>query len=127
MGLKYHKICVYYDGACQSCIKDRDNYLWLAGSKAKDVHWVDITHKEQELMSMGIDPKKALKELHIRLESSQGKSQILSELDAYIVLMNKTRLLKPIGWVIALPVIRPMLSKLYHFLVNRRLKSAGRL
>jgi len=120
------KSCVFFDGACPSCITDRDNYLRLAGKAGKNVNWVDITHKDEELLALGINPKKALKELHIKVESDKQKPQILSELDAYIVLMQRTTLLKPLAWFIALPFIRPILSKLYHWMVTRRLKSSGR-
>ncbi len=121
------KICVFYDGACPSCIKDRDNYLRLAGNKAQGVSWLDITHKEQELLALGIDPQKALKELHIQVHTPNSPPVILSELDAYIVLMQRTTLLKPLAWLIGLPVIRPILSRLYHVMVMRRLKRSQRL
>ena len=121
------KICVYFDGACPSCIKDRDNYLRLAGKKAQQVSWVDITHKDDELLAQGIDPKKALKELHIRVEAEGKTPFIVSELEAYIILMNQTRILKPLAWLISLPLIRPMLSKLYHRMVHKRLQASNRL
>jgi len=121
------KICVYFDGACPSCIKDRDSYLRLAGKAGQDIEWLDITHKNDELIALGINPKKAVKELHISIESSGQSTQILSELDAYIVLMRRTTLLRPLAWLIALPIIRPALSNLYHWLVTRRLTKTGRL
>jgi hypothetical protein len=46
-------------------------------------------------------------------------------LDAYILLMGKVSLLKPIAWLIGLPLIRPVLAKIYHWQVNRRLKARG--
>jgi len=117
------KITVYYDGACPRCIKDRQNYEKLAGEEGKDVRWFDITGQDAYLRDIGIDPKKALTELHIRDEHQQ----ILSELDAYILLMSRVPLLKPIAWVIGLPVIRPLMSSLYHRMVKRRLEKTGRL
>ncbi|NOQ17490.1 MAG: DUF393 domain-containing protein [Methyloprofundus sp.] len=117
------KICVYYDGACPRCIKDRTTYEKLAGAAGKNVCWVDITDQDQSLHALGIDPHKALTELHVKNE--QG--QILSELDAYILLMSKVAILRPIAWLIALPLVRPLLAKLYHWLVNRRLHLSGRL
>ena len=114
------KITVFYDGACPRCIKDRDNYLKL--TDANLVHWYDITNRENELKQLGIDPKKALTELHI----TTADGTVLSELAAYIELMNQVALLKPIAWFIALPVIRPLLARCYHFLVKRRLTRQGR-
>ncbi|MDD2740006.1 MAG: hypothetical protein PHR94_13835 [Methylomonas lenta] len=43
-------------------------------------------------------------------------------MDAYILLMNKVPLLKPVAWLIGLPLIRPILVRLYHWQVNRRLR-----
>ena len=117
------KITVYYDGACSSCIKDRENYEKLAGKGGEDVCWFDITGQNAHLRDIGIDPHKALSELHVRDE----RQQIVSEIDAYILLMSRVSLLKPLAWLIGLPVIRPLLLSLYHWIVNRRLKKSGRL
>lgn len=117
------KITVYYDGACPSCIKDRENYEKLAGKNGEDVCWLDITGQDAHLRNIGIDPHKALTQLHVRDEHQQ----IVSELGAYILLMSRVSLLKPLAWLIGLPVIRPLLSSLYHRMVNRRLKKSGRL
>ena len=75
------------------------------------------------MRSIGIDPRKALMELHVKDESQQ----ILSEIDAYVLLMSRVPLLKPLSRVIGLPWVRPMLSRVYHWRVNRRLRHTGRL
>ena len=123
MGGGDKKITVYFDGACPGCIKDRENYEKLAGKNGEDVCWFDITGQDTHLRNLGIDPHKALSELHVRDE----QQQIISELDAYILLMSRVPRLKPLAWLIGLPVIRPLLSSLYHWMVNRRLKKTGRL
>ncbi len=117
------KICVYYDGACPKCIRDRKTYEKLAGKTGENVCWIDITGQEKNLRELGIDPTKALTELHVKDE----QNQILSELDAYILLMSKVPVLRPLSWLIALPLIRPTLARLYHRQVNRRLRESGRL
>ena len=116
-------ITVYYDGACPTCVRDRHHYEKLSGSAGKNVSWFDITGQEERLREIGIDPQKALMELHVKNENQQ----ILSEIDAYILLMNKMPLLRPLAHLIGLPLIRPMLSKVYHRQVNRRLRRSGRL
>ena len=116
-------ITVYYDGACPKCVKDRYHYEKLAGSAGKDVNWFDITGQDEWLREIGIDPQKALKELHVQNENQQ----ILSEIDAYILLMSKVALLRPLVWLIGLPLIRPIISKVYHWQVDRRLRRSGRL
>jgi len=117
------KIIVYYDGACPKCVKDRQNYEKLAGKSGENVCWMDITGQEEQLREIGIDPHKALTELHVKDENQQ----ILSEMDAYILLMSKVPLLKPLAWVIGMPLIRPLLARIYHWQVNRRLRRSGRL
>ena len=117
------KIIVYYDGACPKCVKDRLNYEKLAGKAGENVCWMDITGQEEQLREIGIDPRKALTELHVKDENQQ----ILSEMDAYILLMSKVPLLKPLAWLIGMPLIRPLLARIYHWQVNRRLKLSGRL
>jgi predicted DCC family thiol-disulfide oxidoreductase YuxK len=121
MDTEKDKITVYYDGACPACIRDRQNYEKLSGKDAEQVCWFDITGQENQLRKLGIDPQKALTELHVKDEN--GK--VVSELDAYILLMGKVPLLKPIAWFIGLPLIRTVLAKIYHWQVNRRLKARG--
>ncbi len=123
MSQSEEKITVFYDGACPSCIKDRQNYEKMAGKAGEDVCWFDITGQDAELRDLGIDPHKAMTELHVRNEHQK----ILSELDAYILLMKRVPRMKPLAWLIGLPFIRPILSSLYRRMVNKRLKQSGRL
>jgi predicted DCC family thiol-disulfide oxidoreductase YuxK len=113
-------LTVYYDGACPKCIRDRENYEKLSGN-TEQVCWFDITGQESRLQEMGIDPQKAISELHVR----DASGVIVSEMDAYILLMKNVPLLKPVAWLIGLPLIRPFLAKLYHWQVNRRLRKRG--
>ncbi|WP_438951156.1 thiol-disulfide oxidoreductase DCC family protein [Porticoccus sp.] len=116
------KLTVFYDGACPTCIRDRRTYEKLAGTQ-NNVCWVDITGAEAQLREAGIDARKALTELHVQ----DGAGNIFSEIDAYRLLMARVPLLKPIGWLIGLPLVRPVLSRLYHWWVHRRLTHDGRL
>jgi predicted DCC family thiol-disulfide oxidoreductase YuxK len=117
------RITVYYDGACPRCIRDRQHYEKLSGPSRDQVCWFDITGQEKQLRKLGIDPQKALTELHVQDEHGR----IFSELDAYILLMHKVPVLKPVAWLIGLPLIRPLLAKLYHRQVSRRLRKRGLL
>ena len=118
-----NNIIVYYDGACPKCIKDRQTYEKLAGKRGDHICWIDITDQEKKLRELGIDPIKALTELHVKDENDR----VLSEIDAYILLMGKVPVLQPISWFIGLPLIRPVLARIYHLLVNHRLSKSGRL
>ena len=120
--VKPAKIRVFYDGACPQCVQDRRDYERLeAGDDV--VEWCDITGRDEELQALGIDPQKALRELHIQDQAGA----VRSELDAYIVLMARIPRLKLLGWLIGLPVVRPFASRFYHWLVVRRLRREGRL
>jgi predicted DCC family thiol-disulfide oxidoreductase YuxK len=119
--IKPARLTVYYDGACPKCRRDRETYERLSGPAGEQVCWFDITGQESQLRELGIDPAKALSELHVR----DDDGRIVSELDAYILLMRKVALLKPAAWLIGLPLIRPLLAKLYHCQVNRRLRRRG--
>lgn len=118
-----NRIRVYYDGSCPSCIRDRRQYEKLAGRAADNVEWVDITGRDEELRAVGIEPDAALQELHV--QGTDGR--VHRELDAYILLMSRAPLLKPLAWLIGLPVIRPLLARVYHRMVTRRLERTGRM
>jgi hypothetical protein len=75
-------VTVYYDGACPKCVKDRYNYEKLSGDKGKKVRWFDITGQEERLREIGIDPQKALMELHVKKnKSSNSKIRFENEVD----------------------------------------------
>jgi predicted DCC family thiol-disulfide oxidoreductase YuxK len=90
------RISVYYDGACPQCVKDRRNFEKLSSKQKGDIQWTDITGKESLLHSLGIDPQKALMELHVKDENQK----IISEIDAYVLLMSKVPILKPLSKII---------------------------
>lgn len=112
------RLVVFYDGACPTCIKDRRWYEKLAGKTGESVEWLDITGRDAELRQEGIDPDQALRELHVK--DAQGR--IHREMDAYILLMGRVPVLKPLAWLIGLPLVRPTLAWLYHRWVSRRLE-----
>ncbi len=117
------ELTVYYDGACPRCVHERARYETLSGDHGEKVAWTDITGRDEDLRRLGIDPDDAMRELHVR----DSNGQVHRELDAYILLMGRVRLLKPLAWLIGLPGIRGMLSRLYRMWVLRRLRRAGRI
>ncbi|EDQ01142.1 DCC1-like thiol-disulfide oxidoreductase family protein [Shewanella benthica] len=120
---------VLYDGGCPRCIKDRGKYSRIAGRHADGVYWFDITDQDEKLKAWGIAPYKALTELHVIIGECENVNQprVVSELDAYIVLMLRVPILKPLAWLMGRKLVRPLLSKLYRKAVYRRLKCEGRL
>ncbi|WP_296059917.1 DCC1-like thiol-disulfide oxidoreductase family protein [uncultured Amphritea sp.] len=117
------QITVFYDGSCSGCVRDRYYYESLQAEDDQSVIWFDITNQETQLRAWGIDPRKALLELHVR----DANGNIRSELDAYRLLMSRVPRLKWLGWLLGLPLIRPVCSQLYHVWVERRLRREGRL
>lgn len=111
------KIIVFYDGDCPRCRQDRCDYEQLDPHPAEGIEWYNISGRDDELIALGIDPYKALTELHI--QDSDG--QILSEIPAYQVLLKRIPRYRWLSWLIGLPLIRPCLSWLYRWSVKRRL------
>ena len=116
-------LTVYYDGACPSCVRDRALYERLAARDGKPTEWVDITGREAELCELGIDPGQALRELHVR----DADGAVHREVDAYILLMSRIAVLRPLAWLIGRPGIRSLVSRLYRRMVMRRLRATRRL
>lgn len=114
---------VFYDGSCPRCIRDRANYERLAGARAEDVEWVDITGRDDELRALGIEPRAAMLELHLQDEDGQ----VRRELEAYRLLMSRVPVLRPLAWLIGLPAVRQLTSAAYRWSVRRRLAKSGRL
>ncbi|ALS99367.1 thiol-disulfide oxidoreductase DCC family protein [Lacimicrobium alkaliphilum] len=117
-----HSIRVFYDAACPGCVKDRAWYEKRVG-QGEQVQWRDINSCEQELKALGIDPHRAMLELHVQDENGR----IWRELPAYQILLSRLPGYRWLAWLIGLPLIKPILSWLYRKWVRRRLKKEGRL
>ena len=122
MGEPEPEITVFYDGACPRCVRDRARYERWAGRAGESVCWFDIAGQDERLRALGIDPRRALTELHVLDE----RRRVRSELDAYILLLDRVPRLKPLVWLVGRPWIRPWLARLYRRSVERRLRRSGR-
>ncbi|PHS72178.1 MAG: thiol-disulfide oxidoreductase [Cycloclasticus sp.] len=123
MVIDNHKITVYYDKSCPSCVKDRQSFERIAGKRAEQFIWFDITNQDEALRKSDIQPIDALRNLHVK----DAEGIIYSEMDAYSLIMKKIPLLAPIGLLISLPIIKPILSYFYRKSVDKRLICEGRL
>lgn len=117
------RLTVFYDGACPRCVRDRARYERLAGEAGEAVEWCDITGHDAALRARGIDPDEALLALHVL----DAHGRVHRELDAYILLLARTRRLRWLARLIGLPGLRHALSVIYRWLVRRRLRRQGRL
>ncbi|MCQ1059294.1 DCC1-like thiol-disulfide oxidoreductase family protein [Photobacterium sp. DNB23_23_1] len=116
------KLTIFYDGACPSCVDDR-NWFTRRLSRPDTVVWCDITGKDDYLKSLGIDPYLAVKELHVM----DINGEIRKELDAYILLFRQVWYLRPLVWVMAISCVKVRLSRWYRKTVDRRLEGQGRM
>ena len=123
MNGKTNRVTVYYDASCPGCVRDRRRYEAMAGGAAESTEWVDITGREEELRRAGIEPRQAMRELHV----VDAGGRVHREMDAYILLMQRSFWLKPVGLLIGLPGIKQLLSRIYRWWVDRRLRRTGRL
>ncbi|WP_136249152.1 thiol-disulfide oxidoreductase DCC family protein [Halomonas borealis] len=114
-------VTVYYDAVCPICRRDRRRYERLSRGAAS-VEWVDVTAHAERLRARGIEPREALRSLHV--EDQRG--WLWQGLDAYILLMRRVTLLRPLAWLIGLAWIKPLLGVGYHRWVQRRLRREGR-
>ncbi|MGO2131508.1 MAG: thiol-disulfide oxidoreductase DCC family protein [Halomonas sp.] len=120
--VKNAQLKVYYDAACPLCRRERQRYeSWQKA--AEGVAWLDVNTHDEHLIARGVVPREALLSLHV--EDAAG--QFHDGIDAYVLLMRRVPRLKPLAWVIGLPVIKPVLTWIYEGMVRRRLARDGRL
>lgn len=113
---------VYYDAACPLCRRERQRYeSWQKA--AQGVVWLDVNTHHEHLRARDVDPREALLSLHV--EDSAG--QFHDGIDAYALLMRRVPRLRPLAWIIGLPIIKPVLTWVYERQVRRRLARDGRL
>lgn len=113
---------VYYDAVCPICRRERRRYERLSGGAAS-VEWIDVTDNADHLRARGIDPREALRSLYVE----DGSGRLHHGLDAYILLMRRVPRLRPLAWLIGLPLVKPLLDAGYRRWVRRRLRRQGRL
>ena len=114
-------ITVYFDGQCPICVKEVSK--WREADFDCTVHWLDITDNDELLISHGINPEKALLELHTKTSDGVIRTSIAS----YSLLLKHLPRWKFLGWLLGLPVIRHFLKWGYDGLTRVRLKREGRL
>ena len=123
MGETIPKSTVFDDGAGPRCVRDRTQYEPWAGPASASVCGFDITGQDERRRALGLDPRRALTELHVLDEYPR----VRSELEAQILLLNRVPRLKPLAWLIGQPGIRPGRARLSRWRVARRLRQSGRL
>lgn len=118
-----NKVTVLYDGACPTCIKDRQWYEKLVSIKNSPIIWCDFNCHQELLEKFAISHFAAMTELHLIVDDKQ----VVKSIAAYILLLEQIIYLKPIAWLMKIPFIYNILQSYYHQRVQKRLKKTGRL
>lgn len=116
-------VVVLYDAICPTCVEDRRRYQSFQHQTDESVQWLDVNSATALLESFNINQQDAISELHLIVD---GKT-VVKELDAYILLFKQLPKFRWVGWLIGLPIVKPLLSRYYHYRVQKRLKRTGRL
>ncbi len=111
-------IAVYYDAQCASCQKDQ---AWFERVAPGKIRWADLHQHQAELRAQGIDPAYALQSLHIRLPDGV----IIHDIEAYEALFALVWWLRPLNWVLGIPIIKRWARHRYHTWVNTRIAETG--
>ncbi|WP_062267079.1 thiol-disulfide oxidoreductase DCC family protein [Endozoicomonas arenosclerae] len=114
------KIRVLYDGLCPLCVKEVAR--WRNARFSSEVEWFDITGQEKVLEDWGIDPQKALLELHTMTDSGQ----VYTSIDSYALLLKELPRWSWLGRFMSLPGLKQFLKWTYDWMTKVRLKKEGR-
>ena len=114
-------VTVFYDDQCPLCIREVNK--WRRAPFRKSVKWFDITNQDEALSEQGIDPVKALLELHLKTEDGR----ILTSIASYSYLLKQLPRWCWLGYLMGLPVVQPILKWNYDWMTRVRLKHEGRL
>lgn len=114
------RIKVYFDGACPTCRREVD--LYRRFDRKDRIDWFDITGQDQALRAEGIDPKAALRRLHIRLPDGV----LVTGIDAFIALWKQLPWFRPLAWIAQIPPVKALLERGYGPATRRRLRRSGR-
>ncbi|WP_034833642.1 thiol-disulfide oxidoreductase DCC family protein [Endozoicomonas numazuensis] len=114
------KIKVLYDGLCPLCVKEVSR--WQNARFRSEVEWFDITGQEKLLEEWGIDPQKALLELHTLTDDGR----VYTSIDSYALLLKQLSAWAWLGWIMSLPGLKQFLKWTYDWMTKVRLKKEGR-
>lgn len=109
-------IKVYYDGKCGLCSREINYYRKIA--KHDKFQWIDITVNPQSFTEKGYKLSDGLRQLHI--ESEHG--EILTGVDAFIIIWHNIRYWKLVAFLISLPLIKQLSTVLYVHFADWRFK-----
>lgn len=111
---QHDKITVYYDGKCGLCSREINHYKKIAPDGV--FNWQDVTSDDRALNQDGIALSEALKSLHAKDRDGQFHTGV----DAFILIWKELKGWKYLGYILALPIIRPCAQFAYKNFANWR-------
>lgn len=109
-------ISVFYDGMCGLCSREIAVYRRMDRKGRFD--WVDISRHPERLEAVGVSYDTAMREFHV----CDGEGRVHTGVDAFVILWRGIGLLKPLAFLVRLPVIYPLVKGAYQQFAQWRLK-----
>jgi predicted DCC family thiol-disulfide oxidoreductase YuxK len=107
---------VLYDGKCGICRKEINYYQGIA--KPEKFEWLDVTEDDTVLKQNHISLADALMELH----SIDAEGNVFKGVASFVQIWQRLPYWHLLAKIAALPVINPVLQKLYRIFAERRFK-----
>ncbi|KAK9954435.1 hypothetical protein ABG768_016502 [Culter alburnus] len=112
---------VLYDGECPICVKEIRFLQFLQRNRADKVDFVDISLPEYDETKYGVSYEMAMEEMTV----IDTNNKVQRGVPAFTVMYSAVGL-GWLGWLISLPLIRPVMDHAYGVFARNRLKWTGR-
>ena len=112
-------ITVFYDGKCSLCSKEIAYYKKIAPSDK--FTWCDITVDSNSFTQRGFSLSSGLMFFHV--EDDSGTMH--TSLDAFIIVWKELRGWRYLAKIASLPVLKPLINRLYKIFAAYRFKKNG--
>ena len=109
-------LSVLYDGKCSICRKEIEYYQKIAPSER--FQWLDITTNTEVLANYHLKMSEVLFELH----TVDSSGQMYKGVDSFILIWQELKYWRLLAKFASLPLIKPMLKRLYIVFAERRFK-----
>jgi predicted DCC family thiol-disulfide oxidoreductase YuxK len=107
---------VFYDGSCGLCSREIAFYKRLPSTAP--IEWVDIARNSDVLAEHGLSFEEAMRFFHIVGDDGNIRSGV----DAFLYLWAKIVPFQSLGFIVGLPVIKPIALWSYAKFANWRFK-----
>jgi len=98
---------VFFDGACPLCRREITHYRRI--DRVQRLHWVDAATEAKILAAHGLDPERAMAELHVL----DGNGRWQRGVDAFLVIWSRLPAYRRLARLISILRLRTPLGYLY--------------